>query len=189
MNRIITILMLAMAFPGCTRQTEVPKPDLSGIVNYTFEPEPETISPKMYNWEFLLSEADSRNVAWAIVQVTRPSADTPRSDPEVTKTLIGPEMIVPNQDGVIHFMLHAGDKDPTLKMGAPGNIGHPISFSGRGTGIGTSSWIVLPGSEIQQVSPSETGTLLVDGTLRIIQFVGVNDAGDRFQSDVILRRQ
>ena len=181
--------MLTMTLLGCRRQTEVPKPDVSGIVKYTFEPEPETISPKMYNWELMLTEADSRNAAWAIVQVTQSSTDTPRSDPAVTKTLIDSEMIVPDQTGQIHFMLHAADKDPTLNMGAPGNVGHPIIFSGRGTGKGASNWIVLPGSEIQQVFPSEAGTPLVDGTLRIIGFVGLNDAGDRFQSDVILRHE
>ena len=168
-------------------KTEVLKPDVSGIVNYTFEPEPEKISPRMYNWELILTEADSRNAAWEIVQVTQPSADTPRSDPAVTKTLIDSKMIVPDQNGKIHFMLHAGNKEPTLNMGAPGNVGHPIIFSGRGTGKGASSWIVLPGSKIQQVFPAKTGTRLVDGTLRIIRFVGFNNAGDRFQSDVILR--
>ena len=189
MNRIIPIVVLTMTLLGCTRQTESSKSDVSGIVSYTFESEPEKISPKMHNWELKLTEADSRNTAWAIVQVTQPLADTPHSVRAVTTTLIDPEMIVPNQDGYIHFMLHAGNKEPTPNMGAPGNVGHPVIFSGRGTGKGASSWIVLPGSEIQQVSPSETGTPLVDGTLRIIRFVGVNADGDRFQSDVILRHE
>jgi len=188
MNRFATILGLAMALLGCTRQAEVPKSDVSGIVSYTFQPEPEKISPKMYNWELILTEADSRNSGWVIVQVTRPLADA-RSDQAVTKVLVDPEMIVPNQDGHIHFTLHAGDKEPTPNLGAPGNVGQPVSFSGRGTGKGTSSWIVLPGSEIQEVTPSETGTSLVDRTLRFIRFIVVNAAGDRFQSDVMLRHE
>ena len=189
MNRIATILLLVLTLPACTRQAAVRNPDVSGIVNYTFQAEPEKISPKMYNWELRLTEADSQNAAWAIVQVTRPLEDTLGSDQEVTKVLIDPEIIVPDQDGYIHFTLHAGDKEPTPNMGAPGNVGQPVSFSGRGTGKGASSWIVLPGSEIQGVAPSETGTPLVDGTLRFIRFITVNAAGDRFQSDVMLRHE
>ena len=189
MKRVMTIVVLAVALLGCTRQDESREADVSGVVNYTFEPEPEGISTKLYNWELMLSEEDSRSATWTIVQVTQPLVDKPQPAAAVTETLIDSEMIVPNQDGHIHFKLHAGEKEPTPNMNGPGNVGHPVIFSGIGTGKGASNWIVLPGSEITEVIPSKTGTRPVDGALRIIRFIGVDAAGARFQSDVILRHE
>jgi hypothetical protein len=46
--------------------------NFSGITEYVFEPNPQEISPKMYNWEVKLNKADSQNGAYEIVQITKP---------------------------------------------------------------------------------------------------------------------
>jgi len=182
-------LLLSAMLVGCSRRVESPEPDASGITEYKLEPNPQEISPKMYNWEVMLTKADSKNGSYEIIQLTQPMKEDLQASQAATKVLIDGEMIVPNQDGIIHFKLHVGDTKPAENMNAPGNIGHPIIFSGRGTGKGSSNWIVLPGSEVGQVTPSGQGTLLSEGKLSLIQFVVSNADGETFLADVMLRRK
>lgn len=163
--------------------------NLSGITEYTFEPNPQEISPKMYNWEVKLSKVDSQNGAYEIVQFTKPRKAGAKPVDTPTTVLIDSQMIVPNQDGIINFKLYVGDKEPKQNMGRRGSIGQPIIFSGRGTGKGESTWIVLPGSKVDQVAPSVKGAQLSNGKLNLIQFIVTNDGGEKFQADVILRRK
>jgi hypothetical protein len=167
---------------------EPPASGVSGVVEYRFEPAPRKISSKLHNWEVVLSKADAMGNRYDIIQVTRPIEENLTAPPATTNVLIDEKMIVPNEDGNIRFTLHAGDKWPAKNMNAPGNIGHPIIFSGVGTGIGASSWIVLPGANVGQVTPAKR-TRLSEGKLTLIQFVVSNADGERFETDVILRRK
>lgn len=163
--------------------------NFSGITEYVFEPNPQEISPKMYNWEVKLSKTDSQNGAYEIVQITQSRKADSKPVDAATTVLIESKMIVPNQDGIINFKLYVGDKEPKQNMGRRGNIGQPILFSGRGTGKGESTWIVLPGTKVDQVAPSVKGAQLSNGKLNLIQFIVTNDGGKKFQADVILRRK
>jgi hypothetical protein len=163
----------------------------SGIVEYVFEPNPNPreIKPRMYNWEVRLNAADSRNGPYEIVQITRPLTAATKARKTETEILVDAGMIVGNQDGIIPFRLHVGDKEPSKNMNGPGNIGQPIVFSGKGTGKGASSWIVLPGARVDRVTPSGKGTRLSNGRLSLIQYIVTNDRGEKFQADVVLRRK
>jgi hypothetical protein len=187
----VVLLAIALGSSGAVKSAET---NLSGIIEYAFEPNPKEIKPKMYNWEIKLNAEDSTNGTYEIVQITR-RLDTNRGNLSMTNVLIGlspmshSEIIVPNRDGMIDFNLYVGEKEPRQNMNAPGNIGQPLIFSGKGTGKGASDWIVLPGSKVDQVTPSPKGTQLSDGRLTIIQYDVTAASGERFQSDVILRRK
>ncbi|MGE5304790.1 MAG: hypothetical protein ACM3TN_15880 [Alphaproteobacteria bacterium] len=183
---LATLLAIGLgnSFPANSAET-----NFSGITEYVFEPNPQKISPKMYNWEIKLSKADSQNGAYEIVQITRPRKADSKPVEAATTVLIESKMIVPNRDEVINFKLYVSDKEPKQNMGRRGNIGQPIIFSGRGTGKGESNWIVLPGSKMEQVAPSVKGAQLSNGQLNLIQFIVTNDRGEKFQADVILRRK
>src|SRR5262245_45379774 len=122
--------------------------DFSGIVSYVFEPNPQEIKPKMYNWEVSLSKSDSQRGAYEIVQITRPKSTNSKALDPVQTVLIESRMITSNQDGVVDFKVYVGNKAPKENMGRRGHTGEPIIFSGRGTGKGESNWIILPGSKI-----------------------------------------
>jgi hypothetical protein len=156
----------------------------SGITDYFYDPNPQKVKPKLYNWEVKLSAADSRKGPYEIIQETRTLAD---HDSRATgRVLIDPEMIVPNAGGIIDFMLYVGSKQPAGDPDAPGNIGQPIKFSGKSGGTGEANVISLPGSEMDRVIPSGKGTQLADGWLELIQFVASNGHGEKFRTDVIL---
>lgn len=184
MSAALLAIGLGGAFTAQSAETNV-----SGIIDYVYEQNPARIKPKMHNWEVKLTEADSRNGSYEIVQITKSSKADPKGTDTEPKVLIEPEMIAPNQNGIIDFRLYVGDKAPKLNMGRQGNIGQPIIFSGVGTGKAASNWIVLPGTKTDHVVPSAKGTQFVNGRLRLVQFVVTNDAGKTFQVDVILRRK
>jgi hypothetical protein len=172
----------ALAWPAA--QAEV-----SGIVSYVYEPNPREIKPKMYNWEIRLNQADSHAGTYEIVQITRPGKTIGKTAGVVPHVLVESTVIKPGQDGAIHFNLYVGDKTPKENMGARGNSGEPIIFSGIGTGTSASSWIVFPGAKIERVVPSPADARLVDGTLRLIQYIVSDDRQEQFQTDLILRRK
>jgi hypothetical protein len=186
-----TLLALVGFFTFAMKAGET---NISGIIEYVFDAHPQEIKPKMYNWEVRLNTADSTNGIYEIIQITRP-LDVNGENPVTTNVLIGvspmsrTEMIVPNEEGIIDFKLYVGDKEPKQNMDAPGNIGQPIIFSGKGTGKAGVDWIVLPGSKVEKITPSDKGTMLTGGRLTIIQFVVTNDSGQKFQADVMLRRR
>src|SRR5215831_13322451 len=125
----------------------------SGIVEYVFDPNPQEISPKVYNWEIKLNSIDSRTGSYEIVQITKPLRAEPNAH-DSASVLIDSQMIVLNTDGIINFRLYIGEKQPKPNMPGPGSMGEPIIFSGRGTGKGESNWIYLPGSKVDSVIPS-----------------------------------
>lgn len=169
--------------------TRPAQPDFSGIVSYAFEPNPQEIKPKMYNWEVQLNQADSRNGSYEIVEIVKPEAADAKATAPAPDVLIESKMITPNDAGVIDFNLYVGDKIPHPNMGKQGNSGQPIIFSGKGTAKGASTWIVLPGATADKVVPSSKGTRLVDGRLELIQFIVTDKRGARFQADVVLKRK
>ena len=185
------LLAIVLGSPFAVKSAEA---SISGIIEYVFEPKPQEIKPKMYNWEIRFNAADSTNGTYEIVQITRPLAIS-GGNRGTTNILIcvspmsHKEMITPNEHGIIDFNLYVGEKEPKQNMNEPGNIGQPIIFAGKGTGKGCSDWIVLPGSKVDKVTPSGKGTQLSDGKLSIIQFIVTNDAGQKFQADVMLRRK
>lgn len=183
----MTFLLLSTVLFGCSPTGDTSGPTVSGVTEYSFEPEPQEISPKMYNWEVKLSEADCRNAECSIVQVTTALENGQTGGDTTTNILVDPEMIVPNRDGEVHFKLHVGDKEPVMDMNAAGHIGHPLSFSGIGTGKGASGWVVLPGSAVQEVTPSEKGAGLLEGELCLIRFIVASAEGGTFRSEVVLR--
>jgi len=181
---VVALLVMGL---GNTLSAET---NISGIIEYVYERNPQEITPKMYNWEVKLNEADSRNGTYEIVQITKSiKADPKAGAATVPIVLVESKMIVPNQDGIIDFKLYVGDKEPKQNMGRRGNIGQPFIFSGRGTGKAESTWIVLPGTKTDRVVPSAKGTQLSDGRLSLVQFIITNDGGEKFQVDVILRRK
>jgi hypothetical protein len=182
---LVVLLSIVLGSPFAAQSTET---NISGIADYKFDSSPQEIKPKMYNWEITLGAADSTNGIYEIIQITR-RLDINGEDRSTTNVLIDSKMIVPNEDGIIHFKLYVGDKEPKQNMNGPGKIGQPIIFSGIGTGKGASDWIVLSGSKVDQVVPSDKGTQLTDGRLNIIQFIVTDDTGEKFQADVILRRK
>lgn len=184
----VLVVLLAVSL-GDSFAAKSAETNFSGITEYVFEPNPQEISPKMYNWEVKLSKVDSQNGAYEIVQMTKPRKADSKPVDTATTVLIDSKMIVPNQDGIINFKLYVGDKEPKQNMGRRGNVGQPIIFSGRGTGKGESTWIVLPGTKVDQVTPSVKGAQLSNGKLNLIQFVVTNDGGEKFQADVIFRRK
>ena len=163
--------------------------DASGIAGYKLDPDPQEIGIKLYNWEVALTQADSGNGGYEIVQVTRPLPGDPGAGGVTTDVLIDSKSIVPDREGRIAFKLHVGDKKPAENMNAHGNIGQPIVFSGKGTGKGASNWIVLPGANLGPVAPSPSETPLTDGRLCLIQFVVTNAVGKAFHVDVLLQRK
>lgn len=173
---------------------EVSETNGNGIIDYKLEPNPQEIEPKMFNWEIMLNAADSTNGTYQIIQISKPLNENARAGETKTKVLIDQDMdreptIARDRRGLIHFMLHIGDKEPTQNMNGPGQIGLPIIFSGKGTGKAQSSWIVLPGRRLDHVAPSGKGTQMSGGQLRLIQFTVVNTGGEKFQTEVILRRK
>ncbi len=165
---------------------------VSGIADYKFNPNPQEPTEEMYNWEVKLGVADSTNGTYEIVQITKPIKPGAETSDTITKVLIDRDMtdgamIGTNEDGMIDFKLHIGDKEPTQNMNGRGKIGEPIIFSGAGKG--ESSGIVLPGFKVDETTPSDKGTKLVDGKLNLIRYVVTNDGGDKFQVDVMLCRK
>jgi hypothetical protein len=185
-----TLLLVVLA-AGMVRPFAAMSPvaDFSGIVSYVFEPNPREIKPKMYNWEVTLSKVDSQSGDYEIVEITRPKKSNSKGVDPAQNVLVESTTIVANQDGVVDLNLYVGDKAPKEKKGQRGHAGEPIIFSGRGTGKGESSWIVLPGSKIGQVVPTTKGTRVSDGRLGLIQFTVSDDHGEQFQVDVVLRRK
>ena len=159
---------------------------VSGIVEYVYEPNPQQIKPKMYNWQIKLNPTDSRNGPYEIIQVTWSGKADPKAK---TAVLIDSNMIVPNRDGIIDFNLYVGDKEPKQNMSQRGNIGEPIIFSGKGTGKAASNWIILPGTKIDRVAPSAKGIQLRDGSLDLLRFIVTNEGGEQFRVDVMLRHK
>jgi hypothetical protein len=168
---------------------QVTEASFSGIIEYVFEPNPLEITPKLYNWEIQLNSIDSRTGSYEIVQITKPINAQPKGRESAPSVLIDNRMIVPNQDGIIRFKLYIGEKQPKPNMPGPGSIGEPLIFSGRGTGKGESNWIYLPGSKVDSVVPSPKGTRMSDGKLNLIQFIVTKTDGEKFQTDVMLRRK
>jgi hypothetical protein len=183
---LLALLTASLSGPLAAQSAET---NISGIIEYIFSPNPQEITPKAYNWEIKLNSIDSRVGSYEIVQITRrlgAERNTPDTAPRV---LIDNQMIVPNQDGLINFKLYIGEKQPKANMPGPGSMGEPIIFSGRGTGKGQSNWIYLPGSKVDSVIPSEKGTRLSEGRLTLIRFAVTNVKGEKFQTDVELRRK
>jgi hypothetical protein len=183
---LLVVLSAGLAHPVAAMSAHA---DFSGIVSYVFEPNPQEIKPKMYNWEVALSKSDSQSGVYEIVQITRPKRTNSKGLDPAEAVLIESKMIAANQDGVVDFNLYVGNKAPKENMGRRGHSGEPIIFSGRGTGRGESNWIILPGSKIEQVVPTSKGTRLSDGRLDLIQFTVSDDHGEQFQVDVALRRK
>ncbi len=183
---IIVILLAGSLGSSCSVNAADAR--FSGVVEYSFEPNPKEIKPKMYNWEIKLNGADSRNGTYDIAQITRPKTSDPTAD-AITTVLVDSVIVVPNQDGIIDFNLYVGDKEPKQNMRRRGNVGQPIIFSGIGTAKAESSWIVLPAAKVDEVVPSGKGTPLSNGRLSLIQFTVTNEVGARFQADVMLRRK
>src|SRR5215475_4300769 len=74
---------------------------ISGIIEYVFDPNPQEITPKVYNWEIKLNSIDSRTGSYEIVQITKPLRAQPNGRDSALSVLIDTQMIVPNQDGLI----------------------------------------------------------------------------------------
>jgi hypothetical protein len=196
MKKLLAVLIFGFAVAFNSFSTPA---IISGITDYKFEPNPEApaskmfeIAPKMYNWEVILNATDSTNGTYEIVQITTPLKQEAKASEPVTKILIDRNhdsevMVGTNQNGIAHFRLHIGAKAPE-QLGQV-NTGLSIVFSGIGTGIGASTWIILPGSKIDQATPSDKGTELVDGELNLIRYVVTNDDGKKFQVDVMLCRK
>ena len=184
------LLAWALATPF---EANCAQPSVSGIVEYYFEPNPQDTKPKMYNWEIRLNATDSTNGVYEIIQINR-RLDLDAEPRSTTNVLIGlspmnqKPLIVPNGSGVIDFKLCIGNKKPELNLNAPGNLGQPIVFSGIGTGKAASEWVVLPGSKVTKVTPSDKGARLSDGKLSIVQFLVASDSGAKFQIEVLLQR-
>jgi hypothetical protein len=185
----LAAIVTALAGPVAAPSALIGQSPVSGIVNYIYDANPKEIKPKMYNWEVKLNGPDSRAGPYEIVQITKPVQRPGGPAEPVTDVLIESRMIVPGSDSVIHFDLYVGDKTPKENMGRRGNSGEPIIASGRGTGKGASSWIVFPGANIDKATPSVAGTSLSNGTLPLIRFLVSNDQGERFETDVVLRRK
>lgn len=184
-RRPMLVVLLAISL-GSTVTVRSAQTTISGIVDYVYEPNPQQIKPKLYNWQIQLNPADSRTGSYEIIQVTWSGKANPKA---TTTVLIDSKMIVPNRDGIIAFNLHVGDKEPKQNMGRRGNIGQPIIFSGRGTGKGESNWIVLPGTKVDRVVPSPKGEQLRDGKLDLLRLIVTNESGEEFRVDVMLRRE
>ena len=182
------LLPLLAAGPSSPLAAQSAETGISGIIEYVFDPNPQEITPKLYNWEIKLNSTDSRTGSYEIVQITKPLRAEPNAH-DSASVLIDSQMIVLNTDGIINFKLYIGEKQPKPNMPGPGSMGEPIIFSGRGTGKGESNWIYLPGSKIDRVVPSEKGTKMSDGKLNLIQFIVTKADGEKFQTDVVLRRK
>jgi hypothetical protein len=182
------LLPLLAADPSSPVAAQSAETSISGIIEYVFDPNPQEITPKVYNWEIKLNSIDSRTGAYEIVQITKPVRAEPNTQGSAS-VLIDSRMIVRNTDGIINFKLYIGEKQPKPNMPGPGSMGEPIIFSGRGTGKGESNWIYLPGSKVDRVVPSEKGTKMSDGKLNLIQFIVTKADGEKFQTDVVLRRK
>lgn len=184
-------LLLLLLAAGVTNAfaAQATETSFSGIIEYIFEPNPQKITPKVYNWEIQLNSIDSRTGAYEIVQITKPVKAQLNGRESVPSVLIDNHIIVPGQDGIIRFKLYIGEKQPKPNMPGPGSIGEPIIFSGRGTGKGQSNWIYLPGSRVDSVIPSPNGTRMSDGKLNLIRFIVSKTDGEKFQTDVVLRRK
>ena len=183
------VLVLLAGSLGSAFAVKSAEANFSGINEYFFEPNPQEINPKTYNWEIKLNQSDSRNGTYEIAQITRPRNGATTTADTTSTILVESKIIVPNQDGVIDFKLYVGDKEPRQNMGRRGYIGQPIIFSGIGTANAQSGWIVLPGATVDQVVPTSKGTPLTNGSLSVISFTVTNAAGEKFQADVILRRK
>ncbi len=181
----IMVVLLAISL-GSTVTVRSAQSTVSGIVDYVYEPNPQQIKPKMYNWQIELNQTDSRTGPYEIIQVTWSGKANPKP---TTTVLIDSKMIVPNRDGIIAFNLYVGDKEPKQNMGRRGNIGQPIIFSGRGTGKAASNWIVLPGTKVDRVVPAAKGLELRDGSLDLLRFIVTNEGSEEFRVDVMLRRK
>ncbi|MFA6425614.1 MAG: hypothetical protein WCW64_05450, partial [Phycisphaerae bacterium] len=186
--KLVTIDGVHYQFDVKTGQiAESAEPNFSGTVRYEFNPNPQEISPKMYNWEIMLNEADSKNGNYEIVQITQPIKKDLTIGQATTKTLIDNGTIVPDKDGKIHFNLYIGDKEPAQNINGIGNIGQPIIFSGIGTGKGASNWIVLPGSNIYDATAIEAQ--ISERKLSLIRFIVTNNDNEMFQTNVMLQRK
>ena len=180
---LVVLLAISLGSTGTVRSAQT---IISGIVDYVYEPNPQQIKPKMYNWQIQLNPADSRNGSYEIIQVTWSGKANPKA---TTTVLIDSKMIVPNRDGIIAFSLNVGDKEPKQNMGRRGHSGQPIIFSGRGTGKAASNWMVLPGTKVDRVVPSPKGAQLRDGKLDLLRLIVSNESGEEFRVDVMLRRE
>src|SRR5215470_9678595 len=95
------LLPLLAAGPSSPLAAQSAETSISGIIEYVFDPNPQEIAPKVYNWEIKLNSIDSRTGSYEIVQTTQPLRAQPNGRDSAVSVLIDAQMIVPNQDGLI----------------------------------------------------------------------------------------
>jgi hypothetical protein len=160
--------------------------NISGIIKYFVEPNPEEFGPRMYNWEVALNIEDSKSGPYAIVQIIKPLRGKPKATDTAPQRIIDSDMITQGKDGIIAFKLGIGLKEPKQIPDGSGNVSQPVIFTCKGSGKGESNWVNFPGAAFNRVIPSDAGTILSNGRLTLIRFIVTDDGGAELESDIML---
>src|SRR5262249_40036153 len=119
-ERILLSLLAAGLSSSLAAQS--PETSFSGISEYVFNPNPQEITPKAYNWKIKLTSIKSRTGSYETFQITKPLRAQPNGRDSTSSVLIDGQMIVPNQAGLIDFKLYIGEKQPKPNMPGPGSM-------------------------------------------------------------------
>jgi hypothetical protein len=184
-HRLFLFALLAAGLSGLVTIISA-QTNMSGIVKYFLDPNPEEFGSTMYNWEVVLNALDSRNGPYAIVRIDKLLRGKPKALETAPERIIDSDMIAQGNDGIIAFKLGIGMKESKNIPDGSGNAAQPIVFSGKGSGKGESSWINFPGSNVKQVVPSDAGTVLSGGRLLLMRFIVSDNDGAEIESDVVL---
>ena len=183
-------LEAAMEKAGFHKEDEQPEHAVkaSGITDFQHDAQSKDEFTKPYRWVAHLTEADSKDRKYEVVQIDQLPDDTTK-----TKVVVESSMVQPGNDT---YGLQVGLSDKTTA--GTGNMAEMfglqedisvscVDASNQPTGVGASAFVSLPGSMMTGIDASPNGTPLTDGTLRFARYHSTNAKGDAYLTDVVLR--
>jgi len=160
----------------------------SGVTDFQHDAQPKDESTKPYRWVAHLTEADSKDRKYEVVQIDQLPDGTTK-----TKVVVESGMAQPDHGA---YGLQVGLSDKTTA--GTGNVAEMfglqedisvscVDASNRPTGVGASAFVSLPGSTMAGIDASPNGTPLTDGTLRFARYHSTDAKGGAYVTDVVLR--
>jgi len=90
-HRLFLFALLAAGLSGLVTIISA-QTNMSGIVKYFLDPNPEEFGSTMYNWEVVLNALDSRNGPYAIVRIDKLLRGKPKALETAPERIIDSDM-------------------------------------------------------------------------------------------------
>jgi hypothetical protein len=163
--------------------------EASGISEFQHDAQPKDEFAKSYHWIAHLTEADSKDRKFEVVQIDQLPDGTTK-----TKVIVESSMVQPDH-GTYGLKVGLSDKSSAGKgdiemFGLQEDISVScVDASNRPSGVGASAFVSLPGSTMTAIAASPNDTPLTDGTLRFARYQSTDAKGRVYLTDVVLRRR